>query len=230
MNPSFLWGVRVLLLWAAFAGPASAQAAAVSGARPAVSMPGPEMNQQEYLIGPHDLIEVTVFQVEDLSRTVRVNARGSFSLPLIGAVDAAGRTASDVEALISDKLRDCCLQDPQVTIFIKEFVSQRVTVEGEVAKPGVYALSGRTTLLQAIAMAAGAGQLAELNEVRIFRTLPDGLKEGLSYDLEAIRAGSQADPVIQGNDVVVVSKSGSLTAVKGITDTLRGFIGFGTVR
>lgn len=187
-------------------------------------------DQREYLMGPHDLLEITVFQVEDLSRTVRVNARGSFSLPMVGQVDAAGRTASEVEAMISDKLRECCLQEPQVTIFIKEFVSQRVTVEGEVAKPGVYALTGRTTLLQALAMASGAGQLAELNEVRIFRTQPDGMKETLVFDIEAIRAGTQADPAIQGNDVVVVAKSGSLATIKSVTDTLRGFIGFGTVR
>lgn len=189
-----------------------------------------QSDQREYLMGPHDLLEITVFQVEDLSRTVRVNARGTFSLPMVGQIDAAGRTASEVEAMISDKLRECCLQEPQVTIFIKEFVSQRVTVEGEVAKPGVYALTGRTTLLQALAMASGAGQLAELNEVRIFRTQPDGMKETLVFDIEAIRGGTQADPTIQGNDVVVVAKSGSLSAIKSVTDTLRGFIGFGTVR
>jgi polysaccharide export outer membrane protein len=230
MKSSFLGAIRALVVWAAFVVPAMAQPAGAPEEAPVSVSPASDANLQDYLIGPHDLLEVTVFQVEDLSRTVRVNARGSFSLPMIGQVVAAGLTAGAVETIISDKLRECCLQDPQVTIFIKEFVSQRVTVEGEVAKPGVYAISGRTTLLQAIAMAAGAGQLAELNEVRIFRSQADGMKETLSFNLEAIRSGTQADPVIQGNDVVVVGKSGSLAVIKGITDTLRGFIGFGTVR
>lgn len=189
-----------------------------------------DMDQREYLIGPYDLLEVTVFQVEELSRVVRVNARGGFSLPMVGYVEAAGRTASQVESAIVEKLLECCLQEPQVSIFIKEFVSQRVTVDGEVAKPGIYSLTGRTTLLQALAMAAGAGQLAELSEVRIFRNLADGRKETLLFNIEAIRSGAQVDPVIQGNDVVVVGRSGTLSVIKGVSDTLRGFIGFGTLR
>lgn len=184
----------------------------------------------DYFIGPYDLLEITVFQVEDLSRTVRVNARGNFSLPLIGQIEAAGHTASDLEAVISAKLSECCMQEPQVSIFIKEFVSQRVTVEGEVAKPGIYPLTGKTTLLQAIAMASGMGQLAEEEEVRIFRSTADGTKETLLFNLEAIRGGAVVDPPIQGNDIVVVGKSGARTVVKNISDTLRGFIGFGTVR
>lgn len=182
----------------------------------------------DYLVGPYDLLEITVFQVEDLSRTVRVNARGTFSLPMVGQVDAAGHTASEIESVVAANLAECCLQDPQVSIFIKEYVSQRVTVEGEVSKPGIYPLTGPTTLLQAIAMASGTGQLAE-DEVRIFRGTPDGIKQGFLYDLDAIRAGKVSDPVIQGNDIVVVGKSGTRSVIKSITDTLRGFIGFGTL-
>jgi polysaccharide biosynthesis/export protein len=127
-------------------------------------------------------------------------------------------------------LTECCLQDPQVSIFIKEFVSQRVTVEGEVLKPGIFPLSGRTSLLQAIALASGASQIADVNEVSIFRTLQNGTKEQLVFDLEAIRTGKQDDPLIQGNDIVVVGGSATRSVVKGVADTLRGFIGFGTVR
>lgn len=190
----------------------------------------PSSNIDEYVIGPHDLLEISVFQVEELSRTVRINSRGMFSLPLIGVIQAAGLTAADVEADIAGKLYECCLQDPQVSIFIKEFVSQRVTVEGEVQKPGVYPLTGRTTLLQAIAMASGSSELADLGEVRVFRDLKDGMKEQFVFDIRQIREGKVADPLIQGNDIVVVGKSGSLSVIKGVTDTLRGFIGFGTVR
>lgn len=181
-------------------------------------------NIDDYLIGPHDLLEISVFQVEELSRKVRVNSRGTFSLPLIGMIEAAGRSAADVEADIAAKLLDCCLQDPQVSIFIEEFVSQRVTVEGEVQNPGVYPISGKTSLLQALAMAAGSGQLADHSDVRVFRDKDDGTKELLVYDLNDIREGTIPDPQIRGNDIVVVGRSGSRSFIKGITDTLRGFV------
>jgi polysaccharide biosynthesis/export protein len=184
----------------------------------------------EYVIGPHDLLEISVFQVEELSRDVRVNSRGNFSLPLIGVVQASGLTSAEIEADIAAKLGECCLQNPQVSIFIKEFVSQRVTVEGDVQKPGVYPLTGRTTLLQAIAMASGSAELADLSDVRVFRQLKDGTVEQLQYNVNQIRAGKTPDPQIQGNDVVVIGRSGSLSLIKGVTDTLRGFIGFGTMR
>lgn len=184
----------------------------------------------EYQIGAHDLLEISVFQVADLSRTVRVNSRGLISLPLIGAVQAGGLTAHELETSIAKKLAEGLLQDPQVSIFIKEYVSQRVVVEGSVQKAGVYPLTGRTTLLQVIAMASGFDPLANENEVKIFRQTPGGSREAAVYDLEAIRAGHVEDPLIKGNDLVVVEKSGGRSFVKGVTDTLRGFIGFGTLR
>ncbi len=203
-------------------------ASVLPSAGTALDDPGPLFD--DYYIGPYDLLEITVFQVDDLSRTVRVNARGLIGLPLIGQVQAAGLSARVVEEEIARRLTECCLQDPQVTIFIKEFVSQRVTVEGEVTKPGIFPLSGRTSLLQAIALAAGVSEIADINQVSIFRTLADGNKEQLVFDLEAVRSGKVDDPLIQGNDVVVVGSSTTRSMVKSVTGTLRGFIGFGTVR
>lgn len=181
----------------------------------------------EYKIGPYDLLEISVFQVAEMSRAVRVNAKGAVTLPLIGSVQAGGLTAVQLEETIAARLAKDYLQDPQVSVFIKEFVSQRVTVEGSVVKAGVYPLSGRTTLIQAIAMASGLSQLADENEVKVFRMQADGSKDMAVYDLEAIRAGKAVDPVIEGNDVIVVDESGAKATVKGITDTLRGFFNFG---
>jgi polysaccharide export outer membrane protein len=97
-----------------------------------------------------------------------------------------------------------------------------------VKKNGVYALTGRTTLLQAIAMAEGLDPLANENEVKIFRQLADGRKEMMVFDLESIRTGRAEDPLVKGNDVVVVDASAAKSFIKNVTDTLRGFIGFGT--
>ena len=88
------------------------------------------LGRPEYRIGPSDLLTVTVFQVEDLTRDVRVNNAGQVSLPLIGAVDAAGRTVNELETLIASRYGARYLQNPQVSVFVKEFSSQRVTVGG----------------------------------------------------------------------------------------------------
>ena len=200
--------------------PAPAAPAAVPGT--------PKPSIDDYRLGMHDLIEISVFNVPELSRTVRVNAVGKISLPMIGTVVAGGLTTAELEAEIAGKLGEKFLQDPQVSVFVKEGVSQLVVIEGRVKKNGVYALTGRTTLLQAIAMAEGLDPLANENEVKIFRQLADGRKEMMVFDLESIRTGRAEDPLVKGNDVVVVDASAAKSFIKNVTDTLRGFIGFGT--
>ena len=197
---------------------------AAAGPRP---VPGTSA-LEEYRIGPSDLLELTVFQVPELTRVVRVNAQGVFTLPLLGLVRAGGLTANELEAVLAAKLSENLLQDPQVSVFIKEFVSQRVVVDGSVMKMGVYPLTGKTTLLQTIAMAGGLDPLADPTNVRIFREKEGGGREVRTFDLLAIRAGEVEDPLIKGNDTVMVEKSASAAFFKGVTDTLRGFINFGS--
>lgn len=192
-----------------------------------VSIPG--QDEDEYVMGPQDLLEIQVFQSEALSKTVRVNSRGIISLPLIGAIQAGGRTSQELEMDIAAKLAESYMQDPQVSVFIKEYTSQRVTIEGYVKNAGVYPLKGRTTLVQAVAMAAGLDGLAEATEIRILRNI-NGEKSSLIYNLESIRSGETEDPVVRGDDVIIVDKSTSKSILQGVTNTLRGFVGFGTVR
>ena len=161
----------------------------------------------EYRIGAQDLIEVSLFQVQELTRAVRVNAKGMISLPLLGLVPAGGLTANELETVLATKLSENLLQDPQVSVFIKELVSQRVVVDGSVIKIGAYPLSGKTTLLQAIAMAGGLDPLADPTTVHIFRDKPSGEREVLTFDLLAIRGGEVADPLIKGNDTITVEES-----------------------
>lgn len=182
---------------------------------------------EEYRIGPSDLIEISVFQVPDLSKTVRVSAQGALTLPLVGRVEAGGLTAQELEALIAKKLSESYLQDPQVSVFIKEYISQRVTVEGSVNKPGVFPISGKTTLLQAIAMAGGLDKLADQNDIKLFRDRKDGTRETIPFDLEPIRNGEAPDPVLSTSDVVVVGKSGARSAIREFGETMRDFSIFG---
>jgi polysaccharide export outer membrane protein len=179
----------------------------------------------DYRIGAHDLLQITVFQVEELSRQVRVNSSGMISLPLVGAVHAGGLTVAELEAGISKALGKDLVQDPQVTVFVQEFTSQRVTVEGAVTKPGIFPLTGKTTLLQTIALAQGLDPMADPQGIVIFRMVK-GKKMAALFDIKRIRHGDMDDPLIYGDDIVVVDRSGGRSFIKGVTDTLRGFIGF----
>jgi polysaccharide biosynthesis/export protein len=134
-------------------------------------------------------------------------------------VQAGGRTVQELEQDIAAKLDASFLQNPQVTVFVKEFTSQRVTLEGAVKKPGIYPLSGKTTLLQAIAMAEGLDQLADPRGVVVFRTV-EGKKMGAVFDVRAIRSGDIADPDIYGDDIVVVDQSGGKTALRRFIESV----------
>lgn len=204
--------------------------AAVPAAIPAVAAPADDPRAlvvDDYRIGPSDLLEISVFQVPELSRTVRVNARGGLTLPLIGEIQAGGLTGQQLETLLAQKLKETYLQDPQVSVFIKEFVSQRVTVGGSVNKAGVFPISGKTTLMQAIAMAGGLHKLANENDIKVFRDKQDGSREVLAYDLEPIRKGQMADPQLHTSDVIEVGESGGRAAFKEITEAIRDISVFG---
>ncbi len=203
---------------------AGSGAKAGAGASVAPSPAAPVV--EEYRIGANDLLEVSVFQVKELDRTVRVNSRGLISLPLLGALNAAGLTGNELEDLIAAKLKEDYLQNPQVSVFIKEFTSQRVTIEGQVVKGGIFPITGSTTLLQALALAGGVNDLAE-KTVSVFRLTGVGTRELLAYDMDRIRAGGVLDPTLKNNDIVVVGKNETRAFVKNITDTLRGFVTFG---
>jgi polysaccharide export outer membrane protein len=167
-----------------------------------------ESSTYTYRVGAQDVLEISVFGVPDLSRTVRVNTNGEISLPLIGSMQASGDTIPDLQTIITDKLADGYMQDPQVSIFVKEFVSQQVTVNGSVNKPGIYPLTGKTSLLQALALAGGTAEMAQLDRVVIFRTV-EGKRMGAVFDMEKITTGQTPDPQIYTGDIINVSQSGS---------------------
>lgn len=161
----------------------------------------------DYRIGEQDLLSIRVFRVEDLSfPEMRVDASGDLELPLIGSVQAIGRTPSELAEDIRARLADRYLRDPQVTVQVVEAASQKITVDGAVTEPGVYQMKGRTTLLQAVAMAKGATRVSNKRSVAVFRNV-DGQRMVAIFDLAAIQAGQAVDPVLQGDDVVVVDTS-----------------------
>jgi len=179
----------------------------------------------DYRIGPEDLLDIQVFGVSELSRTVRVSSRGFISLPLLGEVKVAGLTSPGLENRLAELLAKDYLQNPQVSVFIKEYTSQRVTVSGAVTKPGVYPLKGRTTLLQAIAIAGGLDDKASpSDQITVFRSPPEGGKQTLEFNLSGIRNGQQPDPAVQDEDIITVRTNTTAYVIKEIANTIRGLI------
>lgn len=163
--------------------------------------------ESPYRIGPADKLALRVFQVEDLSFSeLIVDASGNLALPLIGTVRAAGKTPAELSAEIAALLRTDYLRNPQVSVNIVQSAGQKVTVDGAVTKPGIYELRGPTTLLQAVAMAEGPTRVANLRSVAVFRNM-DGRPMVAVFNLQAIRSGRSADPLLRGDDIVVVDTS-----------------------
>ncbi|MBW8302888.1 MAG: polysaccharide export protein [Brevundimonas sp.] len=180
----------------------------------------------EYRLGVGDKINVRVFQVPDLSfEALVIDTSGNIQLPLIGVVRGAGFTPGELSAQIAQRLADQYLRNPQVTVTVTEAASQKITVDGAVAKPGVYEMRGSTSLLQAVAMAEGPTQVADLGNVAVFRTI-DGRRAVAVFDLAAIRQGRAADPQVMGDDVVVVDTSRLSATLRDIVGALPAFAAF----
>lgn len=174
------------------------------------------VESEHYLIGPTDVLKVSVFQVPDLSfDELRVDSSGNIQMPLIGTVHAENLTPGQLSEALREQLGARYLQNPQVSVSVVTSASQKVTIDGDVTKPGVYEMRGRTTLLQAVAMAEGPTRTADLTSVAIFR-MADGQRMVAVFDLRAIRNGEMQDPVILGDDVVVVDRSRLNAAMREI--------------
>lgn len=159
-----------------------------------------------YHVGPFDKLAVNIFGIPDLSGTFQVDAAGGLAMPLIGTVEAAGKTPAELSATIRDRLRAAAVRDPRVSINVEEAVSQTVTVDGQVTQPGSYPVIGTMSLMRAVAAAKGTSEFARLDDVVVFRTV-QGRSMAALYNLGAIRRGLYPDPKIYANDIVIVGDS-----------------------
>jgi polysaccharide export outer membrane protein len=159
-----------------------------------------------YLTGPQDVLDITVFKAPELTKTVQVAEDGTINLPLLGQIPAAGKSPSELERMIQTRLDTRYMKSSQVTVFVKEYNSQRVTVEGAVKSPGVLPLRGNDTLMQVIAKSGGLDRETASSNVVVFRTA-DGARTATKFDVSAIKSGAEQDPRIFAGDVVVVDDS-----------------------
>ena len=168
-----------------------------------------------YLIGPFDKLTISVFGVEELKQEeVQTDASGRITLPLAGVILAGGKTSEEVAAAIATRLSRY-IRDPQVAVNLKDTVSQVVTVDGQVTKPGLYPVVGRMTLMRAVASASGTTDVARLSDVVIFRTV-DSQQMAALFNLKDIRRGKYDDPEVYANDVVVVGDSPTQHILKDV--------------
>jgi len=183
--------------------------------------PGPDIT---YRIGPHDLLKIEVFQVPEFSKQERVNEAGMIKMPEIGEVKVGGLTPKEAEALIANRLREAVLQNPQVSIFVLEYASQKVTVTGHVKKPGIFPLTGETTLMQAITLAGGVDDVGKKQEIVIFRKQQSGKVNAYVVNLTAIEKGNLTDPRMIAEDRVVVPKSGARVVGQRVDKLLMAWV------
>lgn len=158
-----------------------------------------------YRIGALDVLDISVFEVPDLTKTVQVSDTGTINLPLVGEIPVAGKTPQEVERDLTARLGAKYLQNPQVTVYIKEYNSQQITVEGAVLKPGIFPIKGQTSLLQLIAMANGFDPNSDWT-VLVLRE-SNGRRQAAKFDVNAIQQGRADDPLLQSGDIVVAGSS-----------------------
>lgn len=180
-------------------------------------LPAPE-DLAVYRIGGADRIEVDVFGIEDMKREMEVDANGNISFPLVGEVQAQGRTPGELARVIEEALRRAHVRNPQVTVNVRETRSRLVAVEGSVREPGLYPVFGRLTLLGAVASAKGLTETASDQHAVVFRRIGSQEYAAL-YSVRAIREGNYEDPVIFPNDRLVIGESGARRTFRDITST-----------
>ena len=179
---------------------------------------------QTYALRPADRISVTVFREEELSvPELTISAEGRISVPLVGAVQAAGMTVHELELRLEELYDARYLRAPDVAVNILEYSSHLVTVEGAVDKPGLYPFRPGTRLTGGIALAAGPERVADVRDVAIFRQADDGTVIA-KFDYAQVRAGAMLDPILHPGDRVVV---GTDNLSQTWQDILRALPAFG---
>lgn len=182
-----------------------------------------------YPVRPKDKLTLRVFNEPDISQDeLRVDDAGVVQIPLIGSMKVEGRSVDELSSDIASRLATRYIRNPQVAVSVKEPAPSYVSVEGEVEKPGVYEIDGRTTLLAALARAESPTATAKLNEIVVFRNINDQ-RMVARFNLKEIRVGLTPDPMILDGDVVMVGYSRSKGLWQDILKTAPFFNAFAVV-
>jgi polysaccharide biosynthesis/export protein len=162
-------------------------------------------HDDSFIIGDDDVLAINVWKEPDISRSIPVRSDGKISLPLVGEVQAAGRTPLKLEQDIADRLKNY-ISEPEVTVIVQQINSQKYNVLGMVTKPGSYPLVGSITVLDAIAAAGGFRDFAKQKNIYVLRQNADGTQTRLPFNYKEVVKGR--DPAqniqLQSRDTIVV--------------------------
>lgn len=216
----------LVVLWLSFlAAPLWAQQpnSAPSAPPPPLSSNEP---QKDYVIGAQDLLQIAFLEAPELSREVRVNADGSVNLPLMDRFIIAGLTLDQAERFIAKKYKDGgILNDPHVSVSVKELQSKPVTVSGAVRTPGVFQVSGQSRLLRMISQAGGLTDDAG-SEIQVLRAAGPEEERTQRILTEAVRAGESAANIpVWGGDTINVRPAGAVYVVGAVNRPGRHSLG-----
>jgi polysaccharide export outer membrane protein len=153
------------------------------------------------VLGSGDVLEVRVYQEDQLTGVYRISSDGTFDFPLVGKVEAVGKTPGELAEALTASLKERFLRNPQVSVFVKEYNSKKVFVLGQVGKPGTFQYQERMTVIQAITVAGGFKELADKSRVLLTREI-DGRQKKYLVPIE----GTQ-NTVLQPGDVIEVRET-----------------------
>jgi len=213
ITSSALMFAAVIVFQPVWASPAQSQPAVTDSDSRSVSAPAPD-----YTAGPQDVLEITVFGEGEISGKFPIESDGTFNFPLIGRVQGGGQTLRAIERELHDRLADGYLQNPQISVAVGQFRSQRIFIVGEVGRPGTYPLTAKMTLIEALATAGStsggaAGHVLIIKGSRATKDASDprAASEVQQVDLAAFRAGLLGDNVVlRDGDVILVPRAESI--------------------
>jgi len=160
--------------------------------RPALNPIARAYGESEFKLGPDDVVEVFVYKEQELSTTVVVRPDGKISLPLIGELSVNGKSSLELQKEVSQKLTQYIAQ-PTVNVIVKEVNSAKVSVAGEVKTPGMYKISARATILDAVALAGGFTEYAKRSKVTLIRVSANGQQQQYQINVEDQLKGRKGD-------------------------------------
>lgn len=179
------------------------QAGQKTGDQP--NAPSPKHVDDDYIIGPSDVLAINVWKDAELSRTIPVRPDGKISFPLIGELQVSGLTALKVQRMVAERLKEY-ISNPEVTVIVQEVKSRTFAVLGKVVKPGSYELGKPTTVLEAIAMSGGFLDFAKTSKVYIIRPRGNGSSDTLHFDYKKVIKGRNPEQNVElkSGDTIVV--------------------------
>jgi len=163
----------------------------------------PANQGSDYRLGPGDKLRIEVYKDPQLSQSVQVRPDGKITLPLVGDVDATGKTPLELRDGLAKSLKEY-MNNPTVTVIVVESLSSQVTVMGEVSKPGALQIFGPTNIVQVIAMAGGFKEFANTKDVRVLRQKSNGGVETIKFNYKDLINGDAKPVLLRSGDTVIV--------------------------